>query len=143
MCCNCPCYPASAKCHECLSPLIPVSQWEVPCESLLAVLPGYMESAIMAFASTFIFGDHLNCPLPLQQVLPDKQMNLPPISLVAFQSAVFSLGPKASKTLYEPSKREISASDSTLGSLMSAPLFFQARHTGVSYLQRRSQSEDA
>lgn len=85
-----------------------MSWWELvgschvrPC---FLVLAGYMESAPVTFASIFISGEHLNCPLPLQPQT-SKWISFT-YSLVAFQSAVFSLGRRANNTLMSPPRRK-------------------------------------
>lgn len=94
----------------------------------------------MVSTRTYIPGNCLNCPLSIQLMSPDQQMNLHTYNLGIFQTffKVFA-GFQVNKIIHMPSKRGISVSQSTLEPHTSAPLVFCVRCSRGSYFWCRSQ----
>lgn len=81
------------------------------------------KSATMVPSSTSISREHLSCPLPLQAMFPDQQINFPHVWSRCFSNCCFLLG----LGVRETSKRGFSVSYSTLGSPEVNPMGFPSQ----------------
>ena len=71
----------------------------------LLVLAGQFESAKMVPTTASFSRESFNCPLPLQQMLLEQQMNFLPIQSRYFSNCYFLLGLRVNKTTCQPCQR--------------------------------------